>query len=65
MKCSQCQFLLSTPINTGDWFEDGCVNEWKCKAKKNKLIGFTETIGIPKLPDWCPIKKLMKKGTPK
>ena len=57
MNCSQCDYLKSTPINTGDWFEDGFVNQWNCRRKGNKLIGYTETTSQPKQPQWCPLRQ--------
>ena len=61
MTCSQCGHLKSTPINTGDWFEDGFVNQWSCRRRGNKFIGYTETTSQPKQPQWCPLRQ--KKGS--
>jgi hypothetical protein len=42
---------------------NGCYGnrKLKCRRKKNKLIGFTETTSIPTIPKWCPLKKHIKK----
>ena len=57
MECSACQYLTSIRIHTGDWFENGFVNCWKCRRRGNRFIGYTETTSQPKLPQWCPLRK--------
>jgi hypothetical protein len=60
MACNECAYLESVGINTGDWFEAGCVNKWSCRRKGNKFIGYTETMSQPKMPKWCPLHGKVK-----
>jgi hypothetical protein len=55
--CNNCENLQA--LYVGDGF-DGFY-EWKCRAKKLRLIGHDEPFDHCKLPLWCPKIATLKK----
>lgn len=56
--CKGCRELSKSYV--GDGFDE--FWEWRCKAEKNRLIGYDETFSRCELPSWCPkLKNVMKR----
>jgi hypothetical protein len=53
--CSECPFLKTEKVYTGDSFED--IQKWKCKKARDKVITSCHEWSdkLPAIPSWCPI----------
>lgn len=56
--CSDCRFLKTSEVYTGDSFEH--VENWECSKACKVIKLYVETFDKVKIPDWCPCKVLEK-----